>query len=176
VPCGKQLAKHLLQEGIQLRSLDLCAITPAREVGVPGEVHQKLDDMDTEALAAAATALTELRVPSAVLKPFRDILVARTIAEEQQSSNNARMLEQVHCLMHRKAKQRDLARAVLQSLQEQLEAQGKVLEGLEHDVDSLQQQARKLLAATTGHTLATKRPGELAPERARLLDFLGKGG
>ena len=86
--------------------------------------------MDTEALAAAATALTELRVPSAFLKPFRDILVVRNMAEEQQSSNKAMTLEQVHSLMHHKAKQRDLARAELQSLQEQLEAKRKVLEGL----------------------------------------------
>jgi len=96
------------------------------------------------------------------------------MAEEQQSANTAKLLEQVHSLLHHKAKQRDLARAGLQSLQEQLEAQRKVLEGFEHDVDSLQQQAGKLLAAVTGHSHATKRSGALLPECARILDVLGK--
>ena len=119
---------------------------------------QKLEDMPMEAFTAAVAALSPLGFAGAFLKPFRAALVEQQAAEKQRE-DAAKMLEQVNSLKRHTAQRRDALKAEVDAFKEQLEAKTKVLEGLGHDVDRLQQQAHRMMAEAVGSNSAPKRAG-----------------
>ena len=73
-PCGKQLGRFLLELGTKLRTTDLSAVNSVEKTGSPQTTPQNMEDMSTEALTSATTALATLGFPDVRVKPFRDAI------------------------------------------------------------------------------------------------------
>ena len=158
VPCGKVLARHLRDSGLVLHSVDLRDSSVAK-AGGDGDAPQRLEDLTAESLAAAVTALSALGVPSSAVRPFQAALDAR-LALAKRAEDPVQLMSQVVALRNSTAKRREVLKAEVETLRSELASKSKVLEGLDQDVEALQQRFTQLAAATAGLGASTKRGGE----------------
>ena len=69
--CGKQLAKFLTQNGVDLHMVDLKAACPPPMEEPGSKAARQILDQSTEALMAAIAALQSLGMPESTTRPFQ---------------------------------------------------------------------------------------------------------
>jgi hypothetical protein len=158
VTCSKALAKHFRDSGLVLHSVDLTDPSVAKDGG-NGEAPQSLAGLTAEVLEAAVTALSALCVPSSALRPFQAALDARR-AVAKRAEDTAQLMGQAVALRNSTVKRRDVLKAEVEALRSELATKSQVIEGLDHDVEALQQRVAQLAAATAGLGASSKRGGD----------------
>ena len=156
VSCGKQVAKFLIQRGVDLRVVDLKAACPEPKQEPKPGAPQEIGDMTTEAITSAVSALEAANTPEHVIKLFREELDKRAAAAKV-TVDHGRMLEQVTTMRQQTAKRRDAIKAEVEDLRALLASREEDLAAHERDVEILEQQMSGLLVATAGTGPAVKR-------------------
>ena len=167
VSCGKQVAKFLIQSGVDLHFVDLKAACPEPKQEPKQGAPQEIGDMTTEAITTAISALAAVGTPDHVIKPFREELDNRAAAAKV-TVDPGKMLEQVTAMRQQTAKRRDAIKAEVEDLRVLLASKEEALAAHERDEEQLQQQMSGLLVDTAGTGPATKRASQQAPGWAGL--------
>ena len=160
--CGKQVAKFLIQSGVDLHLVDLKAACPEPKQEPRQGAPQVIGDMTTEAITAATSALAAVGTPDSVIKPFREELDKRAAAAKV-TVDPGKLLEQVTAMWQQTAKRRDALKAEVEDLRALLSSKEEDLAKHERDVEQLQQQVSKLVLDTVGTGPAVKRASQQAP-------------